>query len=393
MEVALLAFALFGHAVIWVAVVNRVHSTRIGPRYGRRISLVCFALMTIIPVAFGVWLFRSRWEVVAGPVGFRVPWPVAVYLFLCCVAAVLAISGWLGRRVFHRPPDVLRHHRTRLVDLARLATPATAEDQQRRVLLRLPGNETFTLDVAERGIDIPRLHRDLDGLSIVHLSDLHFTGKVTKGYFHEVVRLANELEPDIVAITGDLADSKDRLEWAPETLCGLRARHGAYFVLGNHDVKVDHGRLREMLGQCGLVHLGGRLMTLSVRGQPVVLAGDERPWFSSEPDFAGAPPSGSDGCPLRILLTHTPDQLEWARSQDVDLMLAGHLHGGQIRLPLVGPIFSPSRLGVKYACGLFHAPPTIMHVTRGVSGEYPIRMNCPPEIVRLVLHADSVKAS
>ena len=63
------------------------------------------------------------------------------------------------------------------------------------------------------------------------------------------------------------------------------------------------------------------------------------------------------------------------------------MHGGQIRLPFIGPIFAPSRQGVKYASGVFHAPPTVMHVTRGISGKLPLRMNCAPEMARLVLHA------
>jgi predicted MPP superfamily phosphohydrolase len=147
-----------------------------------------------------------------------------------------------------------------------------------------------------------------------------------------------------------------------------------------------------MLVDGGLVHLGGRQLETSVRNRPVLLAGDERPWFFPAPDVVGtASAKGPERAPLRILLAHTPDQLPWARAHDVDLMLAGHLHGGQIQLPLVGPIFSPSLTGVQYACGLFYARPTIMHVTRGVSGEFPIRMNCPPEIVRLVLHASEEK--
>ena len=68
-------------------------------------------------------------------------------------------------------------------------------------------------------------------------------------------------------------------------------------------------------------------------------------------------------------------------------MLAGHTHGGQIRLPLIGPVFAPSRNGVQYASGLFYAPPTILNVSRGLSAELPLRMNCPPEIIHLTLHA------
>jgi predicted MPP superfamily phosphohydrolase len=86
------------------------------------------------------------------------------------------------------------------------------------------------------------------------------------------------------------------------------------------------------------------------------------------------------------LLAHSPDQLSWARRGDGDLMLAGHTHGGQIRLPLIGPVFSPTRDGVQFAAGLFHAPPTILNVSRGLSAELPLRMNCAPEIIHLTLH-------
>ena len=86
---------------------------------------------------------------------------------------------------------------------------------------------------------------------------------------------------------------------------------------------------------------------------------------------------------LRIALAHGPDQLRWARAWGADLMLAGHTHGGQIRIPPLGAIFSPTRHGVKYISGVFYSPPTILHVSRGVSGDIPVRWNCPPEIACL----------
>ena len=70
-----------------------------------------------------------------------------------------------------------------------------------------------------------------------------------------------------------------------------------------------------------------------------------------------------------------------------DLVLAGHTHGGQIRLPGIGPIFSPCRDGVRYASGVFDLPPTILHVTQGLSAELPLRFGCPPEVTLLVLRA------
>jgi predicted MPP superfamily phosphohydrolase len=234
-------------------------------------------------------------------------------------------------------------------------------------------------------------------LSIVHLSDLHFTGVITRRFFEKVVEQVNEMEPDLVAITGDLLDKTACIDWVPYTLGRLRARHGAFFVLGNHDLRVDWRRLRETLEDAGVVGLGGRCILLrcgagladGTHGQDahatILLAGNECPWFGGPPDMTAAS-AGVDGPrPLRIGLSHSPDQIDWARRHDFDLLLAGHNHGGQICLPIVGPVFSPSRYGVRYAAGTFHLPPTLMHVSRGLSGKTPVRYGCPGELTKLVL--------
>jgi predicted MPP superfamily phosphohydrolase len=103
---------------------------------------------------------------------------------------------------------------------------------------------------------------------------------------------------------------------------------------------------------------------------------------------AGAEPEGLKGCPedgFRLCLSHTPDHLPWARRHGIDLMLAGHVHGGQIRLPVIGSVFVPSRYGRRYDCGTFHEPPTLLHVSRGLGGEEPLRFNCRPEVTKLIL--------
>ena len=109
------------------------------------------------------------------------------------------------------------------------------------------------------------------------------------------------------------------------------------------------------------------------------LLGNELPWF---PLGDATSPSSAD---FRILLSHSPDQIPWAKEQSIPLMLAGHTHGGQISPPFIGPIVSPSVFGTRYACGLFYEPPTVMHVSRGLSGVHPIRLNCLPELALLTL--------
>jgi predicted MPP superfamily phosphohydrolase len=124
---------------------------------------------------------------------------------------------------------------------------------------------------------------------------------------------------------------------------------------------------------------------LELRGWPVAVAGNELPWFAPAAAAWEIPYILEDRRPLRIALAHSPDQIEWAQIHCFDLMLAGHTHGGQIRLPVIGAVFCPSRFGVRYAAGTFYCPPTVMHVTRGISGVRAVRYGCPPELTKLVL--------
>jgi predicted MPP superfamily phosphohydrolase len=288
--------------------------------------------------------------------------------------------------VLARPAPIVRHNRTELVDLRQSAGQGSPGRQDHHFLARLPGNEMLQLNVVERALNVPRLPAALDGITILHLSDFHFSGRIGKAYFEEVVRVSNRLEPDLVAITGDFVDRPACIDWVPDTLGKLAGRAGTWFVLGNHDLRVDTDRLRRTLLDSGLIGVGGRWTEIRLRGEPVILAGNELPWISPAADLATAPPRLPDG-PLRIALAHSPDQLAWARANDVDLLLTGHTHGGQIRIPLIGPLLSATRLGVRYCCGPYHVPPTILHVTSGVSSVIPVRLLCPPEIVKLVLHS------
>ena len=132
-----------------------------------------------------------------------------------------------------------------------------------------------------------------------------------------------------------------------------------------------------------MIGLGGRWLTVEISGTPVVLAGNERPWLAATADLRDCPPPAPAG-PLRIALAHSPDRFASAQAQECDLLLAGHTHGGQICLPPLGAILSPSINGVKYVSGVYYAPPTILHVTRGVSGDFPVRWNCCPEIAHSI---------
>jgi predicted MPP superfamily phosphohydrolase len=391
----LLLLALFGHGALWIGLVNRIHSTGM-PRWAVKwLSLLCLAAVLSIPLALAVLaLWQLRAERAAGGAGefLAALWRSAIYYFVPCIvlAAVVALV-WIRRRVTYKPPAALRSHRVDRIDVARALGFAPVNGRLANLCRRLPGNQIFRLSIEHREIEFSRLPVALDGVSIVHMSDFHFTGRIGVDYFHEVIRQANALEPDLIAITGDLVDHAPYIDWLPETLGQLRARAGVYFILGNHDLRTrDLDRLRRTLTEHGLVDLGGRWQKIDLRGESLVLAGNELPWFSPAADMracVAAAVGMERDRPFRILLSHSPDQFEWAQRWDFDLMLAGHTHGGQFCLPWIGPLLTPSWYGVQYACGTFAAARTVMQVSRGTCSELPLLLNCPPELSKIVLRS------
>jgi uncharacterized protein len=383
MYLAILILGALGHVILWVGLVNRVHGLGIARRWVKAFTAVSVALCFGLPVAIGAAIGVAPVGEPNG-IGAALAWEYLSICAIVCVAA--AIVRW--HRCFH--PErygVLTSNHTTEINLADTASAPLTAPGLPTWLSRLPGNEVLDICIQEKCLAIPRLPRAYEGVRIAHISDLHMSGRITQAYFERVVDEVNRIEADLVAVTGDIVERDRCLDWLPSTLGRLEARDGVFFVLGNHDRHVQKQRLLAALADAGLHHIGGSWRKMTIRHTPVILAGNELPWFAPAADLRDAPPRGAQGLPLRILLAHTPDQLDWAQANDIDLMLAGHNHGGQVCLPLIGPIVAPSRHGVRYAGGTFRAGNTVMHVSRGTSSLTPVRWNCPPEIAVLILQA------
>lgn len=386
--IILLALGCVGHVILWASVVNRVHGMAMRRLWINAGTILSGVAMVVGPLAVAGILWRVEQDTVA--LGWRVAAATAWCYVLFCVLYLLLSAvrrAWLALHA-ERRGAILDNHTTH-VDVRRLADEPLAAPGLATWMCRLPGNQSLKIHFHEEQLRIPRLPAAGDGLRIAHLSDLHMSGRIAKRFFNEVIDRVNDLQPDLIAVTGDLVENETCVDWIPDTLGRLRAPGGVYVVLGNHDLRVDQPRLQSTLAQTGMVHLGGTWQQVTVRGMPLVLAGNELPWYSPAANLAECPPRGESGLPLRILLAHGPDQFAWARQHDVDLMLAGHNHGGQVRLPFLGPILAPSLSGVRYASGVFQSGPTVLHVSRGTSSKMPIRWNCPPEVALLVLRSDN----
>jgi len=319
--------------------------------------------------------------------------PALTILFVIgAVGLVLLIRSTIAYQ-FYRPPGCQIAIDSQIIDFRQSRDGHSWRDMlvgprpMRRVAL-LPGNEQFSVEVSTKTFSLQGLPREWDGVSIVQLADTHFRGAVTRTWFEAVCQQAMALKPDLFVFTGDLLDDLSQLDWLPETFGKLKAPLGQYFILGNHDWYLDPTAIRQEFGRQGWIDLAGRSQKLvSPRaGPPIVIAGDETPWMGTHPELD---PGSIDF--FHILLSHTPDNINWARDNGVDLMLAGHTHGGQIRLPLLGPVYSPSRFGCRFASGVFWLNPTLLYVSRGLSGREPIRFHCVPELTKLVLKSQQTK--
>ena len=190
--IALVLLALLGHAFFCVAAVNRLHARNLPQWFIKGVSAVCYLVLGLLPLALGWGYYQGdlHWPAAFNHATFsdRSSLAATTYLALCCLAAIMTMVEWVGRHVLSRPPEVLRSLRRQKLALQLEPTPGNEADHAHHVLVRLPGNESLQLDLVSQAIDVPRLPPALEGLSIVHFSDLHFTGRMGKAYFQEVVR-------------------------------------------------------------------------------------------------------------------------------------------------------------------------------------------------------------
>src|SRR5208283_4197340 len=182
-----------------------------------------------------------------------------------------------------------------------------------------------------------------DGLSILHLTDIHLCGTPDREFYEQVMNFCRDWDPDLVAITGDIVDSPRHHRWVVPLLGRLRWKLAAFAILGNHDSWHEPARVRRRLKRLGIRVIGNGWEQIEIRGQPLVVIGHEGPWFLPVADLSNCPPE-----PFRLGLSHTPDNYPWARQHNIALLLAGHNHGGQIRLPVIGSILVPSRFSRRY---------------------------------------------
>ena len=253
--------------------------------------------------------------------------------------------------------------------------------------------EPLLVETTELALGFDQLDPDSPPVRLVHLTDTHI--ERTSFREAEIVRKVNALRPDLVLLTGDYLNlsylhDPAAAEHFRRFIAQLEAPYGIFAVRGT--VEPVPGMMAELVRDTGITWLEQEAVTVEVRGQLLTLVGVA---CSHEPELDAARLEQTlEGVPagdLTVLLYHSPDLIQEASAHQVDLVLSGHTHGGQIRLPLLGPVVTYSRYGRRYASGLFHEGDTTMYVSRGLGfegGSLPrARFLCRPEIVSIELSA------
>lgn len=254
-------------------------------------------------------------------------------------------------------------------------------------MARVALSEPFMLAVERQEIYLRRLPKALDGLRVVHLSDFHYGPIVNPSHLERAIAAANDLRPDIIALTGDYI-SHDRSYAAPcaELVGRLRARYGVFAVLGNHDHWTDAALIADLFRAEGITVLVNAGMRLDLNGESFWLAGVDDTMVGLEDLPLALAGSGDDE--MKLLLAHNPIILRRAARAGVDLVLSGHTHGGQVTLrPEKNLSGRPRRRLLR---GLGRRGNTQIYVTRGLGTVVlPIRYGCPPEVSVLELQSMS----
>jgi len=253
------------------------------------------------------------------------------------------------------------------------------------------------LQIVYRTIALPRLPDPFAGWKMVQISDFHFREYTEAAFIEAVVRRVNEEAPDLVVLTGDFVSSKPLprhfaakmgyhcAELLSQIKCPLR-----YAILGNHDALVGAHAVTDALVTHGIPVLANSSVALERDRRRLWLAGTQDA-LEARPSLTAALPAGRnpDQEPL-ILLAHEPDYADHAIGRQIDLVLSGHTHGGQIRLPFLPPLFLPE-MGTKYVQGLFRLGDGMqLYVNRGIGAvNLPFRFRCPPEISVITLQPAS----
>ncbi|WP_188454557.1 metallophosphoesterase [Virgibacillus oceani] len=252
--------------------------------------------------------------------------------------------------------------------------------------------EPNMLNINKETIESAKIPNAFNDFKIVQFSDTHIGFHYTIDQLNDLVTKINNYNPDIIVFTGDLVDEPNTYHWNNKLIKVLRqlnAKYGKYWIYGNH----DHGGygtniVRDVMKQSEFTLLQNNNTIISRGNEHINLAGIDDVMLG-KPDLKQALNAASPKL-FTILLAHEPDFADWAVKFPIDIQLSGHSHGGQVRFPFIGHLYTPA-YAEKYVQGkhTFNDGKFTLYVSRGIgTTRLPYRFLCKPEI-----HVFTLKSS
>ncbi|WP_047982960.1 metallophosphoesterase [Ornithinibacillus californiensis] len=249
--------------------------------------------------------------------------------------------------------------------------------------------EPNLLTVNKEIIESNRIPASFNGFKIIQFSDTHIGFHYTLEQFQDLAEKINSLQPDLLVFTGDLVDRPNQYNWTPkltEILANLQAPQGKYWIYGNH----DHGGygtevIQDVMGQANFKLLKNSHQAIEQDVDRIILTGIDDVMLGS-PNLTKALENTNPDL-FTILLAHEPDFADISQKHPIDVQLSGHSHGGQVRLPFVGHLYTPI-YAEKYVDGKysFESSKMNLYVSRGIgTTRLPYRFLCKPEITLFTL--------
>ncbi len=249
--------------------------------------------------------------------------------------------------------------------------------------------EPLWLQKREVEVPFPGLPPALDGIRLGLLSDLHAGAWAPQEHYRRAVRILAKARVDVLLLAGDIAGHRAGQTWkqvlAP--LAGLEPPLGRLAVLGGHDYRFDARAVAHHLGGLGFTVLRNQAVPLHRGGQTLWVVGlDDNSDLPDRHDFEEACRGLPPGAPA-LVLAHSPDAVTEARRRGLGLVLSGHTHGGQVRLPFWGSILRVTELPRRYDQGLSRHGDTHLFVSRGLASTHRLRFFCRPDVAVLTLRS------
>ena len=362
--IARLVFALFvllallGDARIFLFIMNRVvfgsHRQERSPWH-----FLMYAAPPVLLILTGLFWIVGRW--------FDRPneAPLLASIGATWLIIAAAVGGyWILDRVrvnaFGEPP---------LVGIRTLP----AEGQRPHAI-----NVAYDLEVTRHEIFIDDLPEALDGYRIAFLTDTHVAPMVPRDFYDEIASHISQFDPHAILLGGDFVTWHRHIPLLGAFVARLRARDGIFAILGNHDYWAGAEEVVSAMTARGV-----RFLTNTSIAIPLPIVGIDE-IYRGEPDveraFAGVDPNAPT-----IAISHHPDVIDLLGGRRIDLLLCGHTHGGQIRLPFFGAIVVPSAHETEFAAGFHRVGNVLMYVSRGIGSIPPVRILCRPEIATFIL--------